>query len=115
MIARGQGAFLTAQGASAVHGTANIAGGLTLAAQRNYLQSLRSEVADKNIYIGCLYIGAVIEQSAFHIHREAAKAAGAPIPELPTVDPAQLANLLWSMHQTPGPSEVTYPEQLPGQ
>lgn len=115
MIARGEGAFLTAQGASAIHGTATIADGLTLAAQRNYMQSLRSEVADKNIYVGCLYIGAVIEQSAFHAQREAARTAGAPIPELPTVDPAHLANLLWSMHQTPGPSEMTYPEQLPGQ
>lgn len=112
MLARGDGAFLTAQGASAVRGMPGIAGGLALAAQRNYLQCLSSEVADRNVYVGGLYIGAVIERSVFHARREAARAAGAPVPELPTVDPAHLADLLWVMHHTKGPSETTYPERL---
>jgi short-subunit dehydrogenase len=37
MLSRGDGAILSAQGASAVHGMANIAGGFALAAQRNDL------------------------------------------------------------------------------
>jgi short-subunit dehydrogenase len=114
MLARGDGAILTAQGASAVHGRPNLAGGLALAAQRSYLQSLRAEVAGKGVYIGSLYIGAAIERSSFHARREAARAAGTPVPEMPTVDPAHLADLLWMMHSTRSQPEATYPERLPG-
>jgi short-subunit dehydrogenase len=112
MLARGQGAILTIQGASAVRGMASIAGGLGLAAQRNYLQALHDEVADQNVYVGGLYVGAAIEQSAFHARREAAKAAGQPVPAMPTVAPAHLADLLFSMHQTKAPAEATYPAPL---
>jgi hypothetical protein len=41
---------------------------------------------------------------------EAAKAAGAPIPEWSTVDPAHLADLLWIMHSTKGQQESIYPK-----
>lgn len=112
MLARGDGAILTAQGASALHGTPDIAGGLALAAQRNYLQCLHTELADKNVYVGSLYIGAAIENSVFHTEREAAKAAGTAVPEIPVVDPAHLADLLWLMHNSKSPSEATYPEGL---
>lgn len=112
MLARGDGAILTAQGASALHGMPNIAGGLALAAQRNYLQALRAEVADKGIYVGGLYIGAVIEHSAFHAEREKVKAAGARVPEMPTVDPAHLADILWHMQSTKSQPEATYPREL---
>jgi short-subunit dehydrogenase len=112
MLTRGDGAILTAQGASAVHGMPNVAGGLALAAQRNYLQALHAEVARQGVYVGGLYIGAVIKHSAFHAEREKARAAGASIPEMPTVDPAHLADLLWTMHSAKGPAEMTYPERL---
>jgi short-subunit dehydrogenase len=112
MLTRGDGAILTAQGASAVHGMPNIGGGLALAAQRNYLQALHAEVAGRGVYVGGLYIGAVIEHSAFHAERERARAAGASIPEMPTVDPAHLADLLWTMHKAKGPPEATHPERL---
>jgi short-subunit dehydrogenase len=112
MIARGNGAILSAQGASALHGNTNIAGGLALAAQRNYLQALHAEVADKGVYVGGLYIGAAIENTPFHARVQAAKAAGAPAPELPTVDPARLADLLWTMHHTTRQREITYPNGL---
>jgi short-subunit dehydrogenase len=112
MLTRGDGAILTAQGASAVHGMPNVAGGLALAAQRNYLQALHAEVAGQGVYVGGLYIGAVIEHSAFHAEQEKAGAAGAGIRQLPTVDPAHLADLLWTMHDTKGPPEATYPERL---
>jgi short-subunit dehydrogenase len=109
MIARGGGAILSAQGASALHGNPNIAGGLVLAAQRNYLQALHAQVADKGVYVGGLYIGAAIENTPFHAEMQAAKAAGAPVPEMPTVDPADLADQLWSMHTTTRQPETTYP------
>lgn len=50
MIEQGAGAILTAQGASAVQGPPNMSGpGPAQAAQRNYLQSLHTEMADKGV------------------------------------------------------------------
>lgn len=110
MIEQGAGAILTAQGASAVQGPPNMSGpGPAQAAQRNYLQSLHAEMADKGVYVGMLYIGAIIENSAFHTQTEEAKAAGAGRDWGPTVNPAHLADLLWNMHSTKGKSEATYP------
>jgi short-subunit dehydrogenase len=111
MIARGDGAILSAQGASALYGNPNIAGGLALAAQRNYLQAVHAEVAGKGVYVAGLYIGAAIENTPFHAWLQAAKAAGEPVPEIPTVDPARLADLLWTMQRTRDRVEATYPEQ----
>ena len=113
MLEQGDGAILTAQGASSVRGLPNMSvPGLAQAAQRNYLQSLHAEVAEKGIYVGMLYIGVAIEKSAFHTEMEKAKAAGEPVWEMATVDPAHLANLLWTMHSTKGQPEVTYPDPL---
>jgi short-subunit dehydrogenase len=113
MLEQGDGAILSAQGASSVRGLPNMSGpGPAQAAQRNYLQSLHAEVAEKGVYVGMLYIGAAIEHSAFHTEMEQAKAAGDPVWEMPTVDPAYLADLLWNMHSTKGPAEATYPEVL---
>lgn len=111
MLARGDGAILTAQGASALHGRPHIAGGFALAAQRNYLQALHAEVAGKGVYVGGLYIGAAIEHSAYHAQREAAKAAGESVPEMPTVDPHHLADLLWTMHSSRSRPEAAYPDR----
>jgi short-subunit dehydrogenase len=111
MIEQGSGAILTAQGASTVHGLPNMSGpGPAQAAQRNYLQSLHAEIADKGVYVGMLYIGAVIENSAFHTQSEEAKAAGAGRYWGPTVTPEHLADLLWNMHKTKGKPETRYPE-----
>ncbi len=79
------------------------------AAQRNYLQALHAEVAEKGVYVGMLYIGAAIKNSAFHAEMENAKAAGDPVWELPTVDPEHLAALLWTMHGTKGQREAINP------
>ncbi|HUB43167.1 MAG TPA: hypothetical protein VMA72_30305 [Streptosporangiaceae bacterium] len=56
-----------------------------------------------------LYIGAAIKNSSFHAELEKAKAAGDPVWGMPTVDPDHLASLLWTMHATKAPQEVTYP------
>ncbi len=110
MLDRGDGAILSAQGGSAVHGRPHIAGGFALAAQRNYLEALHAAVADQGVYVGGLYIGAAIQHSTFHAQREAARAAGTPVPDTPEVDPDHLAGLLWTMHQAKSPPEATYPE-----
>jgi short-subunit dehydrogenase len=113
MLEQGDGAILTAQGASSVQGLPNMSGpGPAQAAQRNYLQSLHAEVAEKGVYVGVLYIGAAIEHSAFHTEMEKARAAGEPVWEMLIVDPAHLADLLWSMHCAKGPLEASYPERL---
>jgi short-subunit dehydrogenase len=112
MIDERSGAILTAQGASAVRGLPNMSGpGPAQAARRNYLQSLHAEMADTGVYVGMLYIGAIIENSAFHAQTEGAKAAGAGRDWGPTVDPAHLADLLWDMHSAKSPAETTYPER----
>jgi hypothetical protein len=56
-----------------------------------------------------LYIGAAIENSAFHTQMEKAKAAGEPVWEMPVVAPAHLAGMLWNMHQTRDQAEASYP------
>jgi short-subunit dehydrogenase len=110
MIEQRSGVILTAQGASTVHGLPNMSGpGPAQAAQRNYLQSLQAEVADKGVYVGMLYIGALIENSAFHAQTEEAKAAGTGRDWGPIVNPAHLADLLWDMHNSKGESEAKYP------
>lgn len=113
MLDQGDGAILTAQGASTLRGVPNLSGpGPALAAQRNYLQSLRAEVAGKGVYVGGLYIGAVIENSAFHAQVTASEATGTATRHWGlTVDPAHLADLLWTMHREKDRPEAAYPER----
>jgi NAD(P)-dependent dehydrogenase (short-subunit alcohol dehydrogenase family) len=114
MLERGDGAILSAQGASAVRGMPHISGGFALAAQRNYLQSLHAAVADQGVYVAGLYIGAAIKHTPFYERREAERAAGTPVPDMPEVDPDDLAELLWTMHSTKSQPEATYPSGLSG-
>jgi short-subunit dehydrogenase len=110
MLEQGDGAILTAQGGSTVQGLPNLSGpSPAQAAQRNYLQALHAEVAGKGVYVGMLYVGAAIKNSAFHAEMEQAKAAGDSVWAMPTVDSAHLANLLWTMHRTKGQREAIYP------
>jgi short-subunit dehydrogenase len=110
MLERGDGAILTAQGASTKEGLPHMSGpGPAQAAQRNYLQALHAEVAARGVYVGMLYIGAAIEDSAFHTQMETAKAAGEPVWEMPSVPSGHLADLLWTMHQTREQAEISYP------
>ncbi len=111
MIERGDGAILSAQGAAAVQGRPRLSGWPpVLAAQRNYLQSLAAEVAGQGVYVGMLYIGARIRGTAFDAAFRDADVTGQPMPDMPTVDPAELAELLWSMHTDRKPREMVVPE-----
>jgi short-subunit dehydrogenase len=111
MLDRGNGAILTAQGASTLRGLPNLSGpGPAQAAQRNYLQSLHAEVADRGVYVGMLYVGAIIEGSAFHAWT--ATSGGDARNWGPTVSPDYLADLLWNMHSARGPAEASYPEDI---
>ena len=111
MLEQGDGAIVTAQGGSTVHGLPNMSGpSPAQAAQRNYLQALHAEVAGKGVYVGMLYIGAVIENSEFHTQITAAGGGGRDWG--PIADASYLADLIWTMHSTKHPSEVSYPETL---
>jgi short-subunit dehydrogenase len=113
MLEQEYGAILTAQGASSVQGLPHMSGpGPAQAAQRNYLQSLHAEVAEKGVYVGMLYIGAAIEHSVFHTEMEKAKAAGEQVWKIPTADPDHLAEMLWTMHSRKKQAEAFYPEAL---
>jgi short-subunit dehydrogenase len=110
MIKQLDGAILAAQGGSTVLGLPHMSGpSPAQAAQRNYLQALHAEVAEKGVYVGMLYVGAAIKNSAFHAEIEKAKAAGDPVWEMPTVEPEHLADLLWNMHSAKAQREVIYP------
>lgn len=112
MLERGDGAVLTAQGASSLRGLPTMSGpGPAQAAQRNYLQSLHAEVADNGVYVGMLYIGAIVENSAFHTWTTTSDEGGAR-DWGPTVNPDDLAGLLWDMHATKGPAEAAYPDGI---
>ena len=112
MLEQGDGAILTAQGASTVQGLPNMSGpGPAQAAQRNYLQSLHAEVSGKGIYVGMLYIGALIENSAFHSWTTTPGGGGGR-DWGPTVSPDHLAALLWRMHTAKGAAEASYPARL---
>jgi short-subunit dehydrogenase len=110
MLEQGDGAILTAQGAGTVQGLPYLSGPVPAqAAQRNYLQSLHAEVANKGVYVGMLYIGALIENSAFHAQAQQARAAGAGRDWGRSVDPTHLADMLWNMHATKNGPEANYP------
>jgi short-subunit dehydrogenase len=110
MLEQGDGAILTAQGGSTMHGLPNMSGpSPAQAAQRNYLQALHAEVAGQGVYVGMLFVGAAIKNSAFHTELEQDKAAGVPVWEMPVVDPEHLADLLWTMHAGKGQPEAVYP------
>jgi short-subunit dehydrogenase len=110
MLKQSDGAILTAQGASTLQGLPHMSGpGPAQAAQRNYLQSLHAEVARRGIYIGMLYVGAAIKNSAFHQNMEKAKTAGEKFWEMAVVDPDYLADLLWKMQRDRDKVEVKYP------
>jgi short-subunit dehydrogenase len=112
MLEQRHGAVLTAGGASAVRGVPYFSGpGPSLAAQRNYLECLGSELVDSGVFVGRLYIGATIKNSAWHRRTQRLEAAGEPARSGDTlVDPEDLADILWTMHHTTKQPEVLYPE-----
>jgi short-subunit dehydrogenase len=114
MVQRGDGALLAAGGFSAVRGVPYFsAPGPALAAQRNYLQSLETELAGTGVFVGRLYVGATIANSAWHQRLQEQQAAGRPMRAGDAlVDPAELADTLWTMHHESKQAEVVVPEAL---
>lgn len=114
MLKQGSGAILTAQGASALAAPQQMSGpGPAMAAQRNYLQSLEAEVAERGVFVGRLYVAALIAGSAVDERMRAAREAGAEVPGWSVVEPDDLADQLRRMHAAGGPHEAVAPEDNP--
>ncbi|QFZ22411.1 SDR family NAD(P)-dependent oxidoreductase [Saccharothrix syringae] len=104
MLARGNGAILLGQGASALHGLPGMSGlGPAMAAARNYVHSLHGEVAGRGVYAGAITVTAMIRGSAGHqrlLSGEFTLPEGVKLPagaELPVVDPDELAEVCWEL------------------
>jgi short-subunit dehydrogenase len=111
MLQRGDGAILVAHGASAVQSPPGMSGpGQAMGAARNWVYGLNAELAPRGVYAGTIAIAAMIADSAAH----AALTSGAiDLPEgveLPVVDPAELADVLWDMVTRRDRVEAVLPE-----
>ncbi|MBL7259911.1 SDR family NAD(P)-dependent oxidoreductase [Paractinoplanes lichenicola] len=94
MLERGDGAILVGQGVSAVHPRPYLSGlGPVMAAARNYVHSLHAELADRGVYAGVVHVAALIKRSA----GEASLPAGIDPATIPSIDPDDIADALWSM------------------
>lgn len=99
MLEQHAGAFLTAQGATALAALPEMSGpGPAMAAQRHYLRSLGREVTEHGVSVGRLYIAGLIGHSAIDQAMQAARAAGKKVPSIGTLNPDKLADKLWRMH-----------------
>jgi short-subunit dehydrogenase len=95
MRSRGDGAFIVADGLSAVFPIAGMSGpGPAMAATRNYIMTLHNEVLPHGVFAGMLHVGAMIENST---GMAAALAAGMVLDSFPVVDPDMLADEVWSL------------------
>jgi short-subunit dehydrogenase len=95
MRSRGDGAFIVADGLSAIVPYAGMSGpGPAMAATRNYVMTLHAEVQPDGVFAGMLHVGAMIENST---GMAAALAAGMVVDSFPVVDPNMLADEVWSL------------------
>lgn len=96
MRSRGDGAFIVADGLSAVIPMAGMSGpGPAFAATRNYIMTLHDEVQSDGVFAGMLHVGAMIDNSA---GMAAALSAGMKLdPSFPVVDPDILADEVWTL------------------
>lgn len=99
MRERGDGGILIGQGVSAVRPMPRISGvGPAMAAARNYLHSLHAEVADQGVYVGALHIAAIVRGSAGHRAMLSGELdLDVDLSHVPQVEPAELAEVLWTM------------------
>jgi short-subunit dehydrogenase len=107
MRLRGDGAFIVADGLSAVFPVAGMSGpGPAMAATRNYIMTLHDEVRPSGVFAGMLHVGAMINNSA---GMAAALAAGMVLDSLPVVDPDMLADEVWSLATKRDRREAIHP------
>ncbi|WP_193335153.1 SDR family NAD(P)-dependent oxidoreductase [Devosia beringensis] len=107
MRSRGDGAFIVADGLSAVLPVAGMSGpGPAMAATRNYIMTLHEEVRADGVFAGMLHVGAMINNSA---GMAAALAAGMVLDSFPVIDPDMLADEVWDMASARNRTESILP------
>jgi short-subunit dehydrogenase len=107
MRSRGDGAFIVADGLSAVLPVAGMSGpGPAMASTRNYIMTLHEEVKADGVFAGMLHVGAMIDNSA---GMAAALAAGMVLDSFPVVDPDMLADEVWDMASARNRAESILP------
>ncbi|WP_371182048.1 SDR family NAD(P)-dependent oxidoreductase [Xanthomonas sacchari] len=112
MRARQGGEILVGLGGSASVGLPFMSGpGPALAGARNYAYSLHGELAGEGIYVGMLTLSAVIRHSGWHagIQSGAIRMDLPPDFQIPEVEPAALADLLYDAAQSRRVAEIVYP------
>ncbi|MCQ8193714.1 short-chain dehydrogenase, partial [Streptomyces rugosispiralis] len=108
----GEGTFPPAQGYSAAQPMPHLSRpGPVMSATRNYLYSPNAELAHTGTYIGAPTITSLIARSKVSA---AAQAAFEPAdgPQLPAVDPDDLAEHYWNMHTKRDHVKQFHPEPL---
>lgn len=112
MRERKGGTILVGLGGSAAVGLPFMSGpGPALAAARNYLYSLHGEVAAEGVFVGMLTLSAVIRNSGWQ-QGMADGSIQLDLPPgfvIPEIDPADLAEMLWSMAVDRTTPELVYP------
>jgi short-subunit dehydrogenase len=107
MLARGSGTILYANGAAAVLPTPGLSGpSPAVAAARNYLQTLSTEVGERGVYVGALFVAGLIAGTPNH--EEAAK--WDPDGTFPVLEADDIAAVLWQMHTTQSTFEMVLPK-----
>jgi short-subunit dehydrogenase len=108
MLARGSGALLFAQGASArVPMPALGSAGVAQSGLLNYLHALAAAVGPRGVYVGTLLIDALIERSAAAGLWDGGGFDSLSVGSLPRVDPDALAQRYWELvRDRPGVEEL---------
>jgi short-subunit dehydrogenase len=95
MLSRGDGSILYVGGGTAIQAPPTMSGPApAVAAARNYLQTLHAEVGARGVYVGALFVAAMIAGSAAHAEASKWDTDG----KFPVVDPDDLADILWRLH-----------------
>jgi short-subunit dehydrogenase len=107
MMARREGAILVTQGLTAVNPIPGLSGvGPAMAAMHNYIRSLFGELADQGIYAGTLTLCAGVRGSEMFQRLHTGDNLR---PSAPSVDPDDIAELLWTMYVHRDQPATEYP------
>lgn len=114
MRSSGAGTIFAGLGGSAAIGLPFMSGpGPALAAARNYLYSLHGELAPEGIHVGMLTLSAMIRNSGWEAGLKSGQIRMELPPgfQIPEVDPADLAQMIWDAREPGAAPELIYPQR----
>jgi short-subunit dehydrogenase len=110
MLARGSGAVLVAQGATARQPMPDLAStAVPQAGLLAYLHSVSLVTAPRGVYVGSLLIGALVERSAAAELFDGGHFEGLDAGDIRRVDPDVIAERFWRMARDGSPVETAVP------